>query len=132
VSGNLVLVSTTGKLGIMTSSARFKEAIKPMDIASEAILLALKPVTFRYKEERNPESISQFGLVVEEVELKSMLWLSFGLTTGGSNPADPKFYVATGIRTSSLCHQRRCTSLKPNNLRRTGCRLKIAVLPRAR
>jgi Chaperone of endosialidase len=35
--------------------------------ASETIL-ALKPVTFRYKEELDPEKIPQFGLVAEEVE----------------------------------------------------------------
>src|SRR5207249_3856368 len=44
-----------------------KEAIKPMDKASEAIL-ALKPVTFRYKHELDPNGIPQFGLVAEEVE----------------------------------------------------------------
>jgi hypothetical protein len=38
-----------------------------MDRASEAIL-ALKPVTFRYKEEIDPDGIPQFGLVAEEVE----------------------------------------------------------------
>ncbi len=38
-----------------------------MDKASEAIL-ALKPVTFRYKHELDPEGIAQFGLVAEEVE----------------------------------------------------------------
>jgi len=38
-----------------------------MDNASEAIL-ALKPVTFRYKEELDPDKIPQFGLVAEEVE----------------------------------------------------------------
>ena len=53
--------------GTTTSSARFKEAIKPMDKASEAIL-ALKPVTFRYKHELDPDGIAQFGLVAEEVE----------------------------------------------------------------
>ena len=51
----------------MTSSARFKEDIKPMEQASEAIL-ALKPVTFHYKQEIDPEGIPQFGLVAEEVE----------------------------------------------------------------
>jgi hypothetical protein len=51
----------------MTSSARYKEAIKPMDKASEA-LLALKPVTFRYKEEVDPDGIPQFGLIAEQVE----------------------------------------------------------------
>src|SRR5207253_9241332 len=49
------------------SSARFKEAIKPMDKASEAIL-ALKPVTFRYKRELDPDGIPQFGLIAEQVE----------------------------------------------------------------
>ena len=38
-----------------------------MDKASEAIL-ALKPVTFRYKHEIDPKRIPQFGLVAEEVE----------------------------------------------------------------
>ncbi|PYK77816.1 MAG: hypothetical protein DME38_12770, partial [Verrucomicrobia bacterium] len=53
--------------GVATSSARFKEAIKPMDKASEAIL-ALTPVTFRYKEQVDPDHAPQFGLVAEEVE----------------------------------------------------------------
>jgi hypothetical protein len=38
-----------------------------MDNASEAIL-ALRPVTFRYKQEIDPDGIAQFGLVAEEVE----------------------------------------------------------------
>ena len=38
-----------------------------MDKASEA-LLALKPVTFRYKKEIDPAGTSQFGLVAEDVE----------------------------------------------------------------
>ena len=62
-----VLVNASGQLGVAASSARFKEAIKPMDKASEAIL-ALKPVTFRYKHDLDPEGIPQFGLVAEEVE----------------------------------------------------------------
>jgi len=55
-----------GHLGTKGSSARFKDAIQPMDKASEAIL-ALKPVTFHYKKELDPEGIPQFGLVAEEV-----------------------------------------------------------------
>jgi Chaperone of endosialidase len=62
-----VVVNSTGQLGTVTSSARFKEAIKPMDKASEAIL-ALQPVTFRYKQELDPDKIPQFGLIAEEVE----------------------------------------------------------------
>jgi Chaperone of endosialidase len=62
-----VIVDTDGHLGTVVSAARFKDEIKPMDEASEAIL-ALKPVTFRYKKKLDPESIPQFGLVAEEVE----------------------------------------------------------------
>jgi hypothetical protein len=60
-------VNASDQLGVAVSSARFKNQIKPMDKASEAIL-ALKPVTFRYKKELDPEDIPQFGLVAEEVE----------------------------------------------------------------
>jgi len=62
-----VIIDTNGHLGTVASSERFKDEIKPMDKASEAIL-ALKPVTFRYKKELDPEGIAQFGLVAEQVE----------------------------------------------------------------
>ena len=62
-----MVVNPSGKLGVATSSARFKEAVLPLDKASEAVL-ALKPVTFRYQEELDPDGIPQFGLVAEEVE----------------------------------------------------------------
>ena len=65
--GVTVVVDTNGQLGTIVSSGRFKESIKPMDKASEAIL-ELQPVTFRYKQELDPEGIPQFGLVAEEVE----------------------------------------------------------------
>jgi hypothetical protein len=61
-----VVINANGQLGTVVSSARFKDGIKPMDKASEAIL-ALKPVTFRYKKEIDPDRTPQFGLVAEEV-----------------------------------------------------------------
>ena len=66
-TGVPVIVDANGHLGTTTSSGRFKEAIKPMDKTSETIL-ALKPVTFRYKHELDPARIPQFGLVAEQVE----------------------------------------------------------------
>jgi hypothetical protein len=62
-----VIIDNNGHLGTVVSSERYKDAIQPMDKASEAIL-ALKPVTFRYKHDLDPEGIPQFGLVAEEVE----------------------------------------------------------------
>jgi predicted ribosome quality control (RQC) complex YloA/Tae2 family protein len=59
-----VIVDTNGHLGTMSSSARFKKEIKPMDQTSEAIL-DLKPVTFHYK--RDAKSRPQFGLIAEDV-----------------------------------------------------------------
>jgi hypothetical protein len=59
-----VIVSNTGQLGTVSSSRRFKKQIKPMDQASESIL-ALKPVTFRYKIDKT--NTPQFGLVAEDV-----------------------------------------------------------------
>ena len=65
-SGAAVFVAANGKLGTVTSSRRFKKDIADMDSASEA-LLALRPVTFRYKPELDKAGIPQYGLVAEEV-----------------------------------------------------------------
>ena len=61
-----VYVTSDNKLGTLFSTRRVKDDIKPMDKASEAIL-ALRPVTFRYKKEVEPNGRIQFGLVAEEV-----------------------------------------------------------------
>jgi hypothetical protein len=67
VTGLPVKVDANGQLGTTPSSARFKRNIKPLEKASDAIF-ALKPVSFRYNKDIDPEDIPQFGLVAEEVE----------------------------------------------------------------
>ena len=62
-----VVVGSNGQLGTMVSSAEFKDDVRAMDKVSEAVL-ALKPVTFHYRKELDPDSIPQFGLVAEDVE----------------------------------------------------------------
>ena len=66
-SGRAVYVNSDNKIGTLVSSRRFKDEIKPMDKASEAIL-ALKPVTFHYKKKIEPNGSIMFGLIAEEVE----------------------------------------------------------------
>lgn len=63
-----VLIDGDGQLGTAPSSRRFKEDIKPMAQMSKA-LLALKPVTFHYKNQdtKKAENTPQFGLIAEEV-----------------------------------------------------------------
>ena len=58
-----------GRLGhtAVVSSRRYKEDIKPLAAASEAIY-ALKPVSFRHKKEYDETQRPGFGLIAEEVE----------------------------------------------------------------
>src|SRR4029077_9970718 len=65
--GSAVFIDANSKLGTLTSSKRFKEDIKPVGTASEA-LFELKPVTFHYKKEIDPARTPQLGLVAEDVE----------------------------------------------------------------
>jgi len=64
VTGDAVLVSSTGQLGMMMSSARYKRDIHDMDAVSDN-LMKLRPVTFRYK--NDPTGTRQYGLIAEEV-----------------------------------------------------------------
>src|SRR5215469_14271207 len=64
VTGDAVVVSNSGQLGIVVSSARYKRDVRDMASSSEA-LMKLRPVTFRYKED--PGQQRQYGLVAEEV-----------------------------------------------------------------
>jgi len=67
VNGRPVVINGNGQLGTPPCSARYKDEIEPMDAASE-VILALKPVTFRYKKEIDADRTPQFGLVAEQVE----------------------------------------------------------------
>jgi hypothetical protein len=63
-----VTVNSSGRLGRgNVSSRRYKHDIKLMDKASEA-LFALKPVTFRYKQEFDETQTLAYGLIAEEVD----------------------------------------------------------------
>ena len=61
-----VYVNASNKIGTLSSSRRYKEEIRPMAEASEAIL-ALRPMTFRYKKDIDPTRSRSFGLIAEEV-----------------------------------------------------------------
>jgi hypothetical protein len=57
---------STGLLGHLSSSRRYKQDIQPMESASET-LYRLKPVTYRYKKQIDPSQCLDYGLVAEEV-----------------------------------------------------------------
>jgi hypothetical protein len=63
--GCQVVVASTGQLGCVTSSARYKRDVRDMDESSDK-LMQLRPVTFLYKADET--GARQYGLIAEEVE----------------------------------------------------------------
>jgi hypothetical protein len=66
-AGTAVFIDSSGQLGTVSSSIRYKEDIQPMASASER-LFKLRPVKFRYKKaDASGEKPIQYGLIAEEV-----------------------------------------------------------------
>ena len=67
--GEPVVVNASGTLGTTPSSARFKQDVRDMGDASD-LLMRLRPVTFRYREEavgNDDARVMQYGMIAEEV-----------------------------------------------------------------
>jgi Chaperone of endosialidase len=64
VTGAAVYVTSSGQLGVLASSDRYKTDIASMDPISEK-LQRLRPVTFKLK--ADPNGVLQYGLIAEEV-----------------------------------------------------------------
>ena len=64
VTGAAVYVTSSGQLGVLASSERYKTAIAPMGVGTEK-LQQLRPVSFHLKTE--PNGAVQYGLIAEEV-----------------------------------------------------------------
>jgi hypothetical protein len=64
ITGSAVFVTSSGQLGVLASSERYKTAIASMTRQSEK-LEQLRPVTFHLKSE--PKGVLQYGLIAEEV-----------------------------------------------------------------
>ena len=64
VTGSPVYITSTGQLGVLASSERYKIRIAPMGNSTDR-LQQLKPVTFQLKQD--PGGAVQYGLIAEEV-----------------------------------------------------------------
>ena len=64
ISGSTVLIDSSGHLGSVSSSLRFKQDVQDMGEASSR-LMELRPVTFHYKSD--PNGALHYGLIAEEV-----------------------------------------------------------------
>ena len=63
-SGPVLINTSTGQLGTLSSSIRYKRDIQPMGAQSHG-LFQLRPVIFRYTQDAQGER--QYGLIAEEV-----------------------------------------------------------------
>lgn len=64
LTGSAVYISSSGQLGVLASSERYKTAIEPMAQRTHK-LSELRPVTFHLK--TDPKGDVQYGLIAEEV-----------------------------------------------------------------
>jgi hypothetical protein len=64
LTGSAVYISSSGQLGVLASSERYKTAIEPMAQRTEK-LKQLRPVAFHLK--TDPKGDVQYGLIAEEV-----------------------------------------------------------------
>lgn len=64
VTGAAVYVTSSGELGVLASSERYKTAIEPLDDDADRLQL-LRPVSFHLK--NDPAGSIQYGLIAEEV-----------------------------------------------------------------
>jgi hypothetical protein len=65
LTGAPVYVNSSGQLGVLASSERYKTAIQPFGDAADR-LAALRPVSFHLK--NDPKGVVQYGLIAEEVD----------------------------------------------------------------
>jgi hypothetical protein len=65
LTGAAVYVNSSGQLGVLASSERYKTAIAPMGGDTEK-LQQLRPVSFHLK--NDPDGVRQYGLIAEEVD----------------------------------------------------------------
>ena len=67
LGASTVLVDGFNELGTTVSSIRFKQDVRDMGATSK-VLMRLRPVTFRYKQEHvGGEGADEYGLIAEEV-----------------------------------------------------------------
>lgn len=101
-SGVQVFVDAAGKLGTVTSSKRFKEHVRDMGEASDALML-LRPVTFHYKAPYDDGSrLLQYGLIAEEVAKVAPDLVQYDLT---GNPFTVRYHALNAMLLNELQKQ---------------------------
>jgi hypothetical protein len=101
-----VLVNGSGKLGITTSSQRFKVDVRDIGDASAA-LSSLRPVAFRYAAALDPDRVVQYGLIAEEV---AQVWPELVVRDAQGRPETVRYHQLVPLLLNEL--QRTDASLR--------------------
>jgi hypothetical protein len=112
VSGATVQVDANGQLGIVPSSARYKQDIAPMGTSSEGVL-QLRPVTFSYKEDA--QRVKHYGLVAEQV---AAVYPELVTRTAGGEVQTVKYQELIPILLNELQRQRQTLERQEQALQR--------------
>jgi hypothetical protein len=103
LSGSTVVVNSQGRLGTLLSSARYKEEIRGMEGESE-VLMALRPVSFYYREDLDEARTRQYGLVAEEVAEVAPGLVTFD---GEGAPDAVRYHLVNAMLLEEVQRQRR-------------------------
>ena len=121
VSGAGVLVSTSGQLGVNTSTREHKQDVQDLEPFAER-LLALRPVAFRYKEHAtiDPSSPLEFGLIAEEVAEVLPELVLYG---EDGRPLTVKYHLLSSLLLGELQDQHRVVEEQRAELERIRARV---------
>jgi hypothetical protein len=117
VTGDTVMISSTGQLGIVISSARFKRDIRDMGAVSRD-LMKLRPVTFVYKSD--PQGMRQYGLVAEEVE---KLYPELVTRGGDGKVQSVRYWMLTSMLLNELQRQNRANTRQAGQIGRQASQI---------
>lgn len=109
VTGAAVLCSTSGQLGTVVSSERYKQKIKDIDQES---LMRLRPVSFEYKS--NIESGIHYGFIAEEVQ---QVFPNLVVTNHIGEPETVKYHEMTALLLKEIQSLNKRLSLIENGVK---------------
>ncbi len=112
LSGSAVVINSSGQLGVVASSARYKRDIETMGPRSQD-LMKLRPVTFRYKDDGT--GLMQYGLIAEEV---AKVYPELVVRKDDGTVESVQYHELTAMLLNELQHQQQALeALKTENNR---------------
>ena len=114
-----VLIDGDGKLGTMTSSRRYKEDIRDLGDRSDQ-LLALRPVSFRYRHANSSPGAPRYGLIAEEV---ATVLPELVVLDAEGRPETVKYHLLSSLLLNEMQRQHRRLEAQDRQLRELRERL---------